>query len=64
MVFTIVYTEGVPDKLRRDGRAARPGFDDRFFTSLIEVGYFFCELLINEWSFFKTTCHVYKVINR
>jgi hypothetical protein len=62
VILAIMDAEGVPYELRGDGRTSRPGLDDGFFARLIECYDFRRELFIDEWSFFKTACHVKKVI--
>lgn len=57
VILAIVDAEGVTYELRGDSRTSRPGLDDGFFARLVENHDFSRELLVDEWSFFKTACH-------
>ena len=56
-VAAVVNQEGVADKIRRNHRATRPGFDRALAAGFVQLVDLREKLLINERSFFERSAH-------
>ena len=58
VLAAIVDGESVADHVGNDRRATGPGLDDLAFAGLVLGVDLLEQMLVDEWAFFETACHV------